>query len=364
MKLPHLWFTKRKDELDEELRAHLRMAVADRMARGEPEAEARRNATREIGNIPLIEDLTRAMWGGVLLERVIQDVKYALRQLRRAPGFTVAVVVTLALGLGATAAMYTVVDRVLLRPLPYRNAQSLVSVREISRTGEPGWGSAFLDIAEWQARSHTLSSIAFYAGPGDNGHLDFLEQHDGSMAVADTAASANLFPTLGVSPAMGRTFLQGRNGAAREEDAHTLLVSDVVWRSAFDADLHIVGKSVTISGQRYTVIGVMPRGFAFPYGVAHPMVWTPIVLGSGDLLRQKHTTPNYATIARLAPGASPAAADAELKTIQAAAATQYTEADYREHAGSVQVERYGDSLVEEGVRKSLFALAAHPACCG
>jgi predicted permease len=357
MRLFEFRFARRKEELDEELRAHLRMAVADRVERGETADEARQNAMREMGNLPLIEDVTRGMWGGMWLERVLQDVRYALRQIRRAPGFAVTVVATLALGLGATVAMYTVVDRVLLRPLPYRDARSLVSIREISKTGEPGWGSAFLDIAEWQARSHTLSSIAFYSGPGDNGHLDFLEEHDGSMAVANAAASASLFSTLGVFPSIGRAFLEGRNGAAREEDAHTLLLSDAVWRSAFGADLHIVGKSVKVSGERYTVIGVMPRGFAFPYGVAHPMVWTPIVPGSGDLVRQKHETPNYATIARLAPGASVTAADAEFKTIQAAAATQYTETDYREHASSVKVERYGDSLVDEDVRKSLLALA-------
>jgi hypothetical protein len=101
MKLPSLWFTKRKDELDdEELRAHLRMATADRVQCGESEPEARRNAMREMGNITLIEDVTREMWGGVWLERVIQDVRYALRQLRRAPGFAITLVVTLALGLG------------------------------------------------------------------------------------------------------------------------------------------------------------------------------------------------------------------------------------------------------------------------
>ena len=154
-----LWgfrFARRKDELDEELRAHLQMAVADRVERGETPNEARQNAMREMGNLPLIEDVTRAMWGGMWLERVLQDMKYALRQLRRAPGFAVTVVVTLALGLGAAVAMYTVVDRVLLRPLPYRDADSLVNIQEMNKTGEPGWGSAFLDIAEWQARSHTL----------------------------------------------------------------------------------------------------------------------------------------------------------------------------------------------------------------
>ncbi len=351
-------FAKQKDELSEELRAHLRMAMADRMERGESEDEARRNAMRELGNVPLIEDVTRGMWGGVWLERVLQDVKYALRQLRRAPGFAVTVVVTLALGLGATVAMYTVVDRVMLRPLPYRDAGSLVSIQEVSKTGGPGWGTEFLDIADWQARSHTLASIAYWSGAGDHPEgFSYLEGKEGSVGVSDVAASANLFPTLGVHAAMGRTFLEGRSGAAREEDVHTLLLSDAVWRNAFGADLHIVGKSVKVSGEQYTVIGVMPRGFAFPYGGEHPMVWTPIVLSSGDLVRQKHQTPNYTVIARLAPGVSLTAAETELKTIQAQTAKQYTEADYREHASSVRVERYGDSLVEEDVRKSLLALA-------
>jgi predicted permease len=351
-------FAKRKDELSEELRAHLRMAIADRMEHGESEDEARRNAMRELGNVPLIEDVTRGLWGGVWLERVVQDVRYALRQLRRAPGFAVTVVMTLALGLGATVAMYTVVDRVMLRPLPYRDAGSLVQVSEVGKDGTPGWGNAFLDIAEWQARSHGLASIAYWDGEGEHpGGFSYLEGKEGSVGVSDAAVSANLFPTLGVHAAMGRTFLEGKNGGAREEDAHTLLLSDAVWRNAFGADPNIVGKSVKVSGKPYTVIGVMPRGFAFPYGPEHPLVWTPIVLGSGDLVRQKHTTPNYTVIARLAPGARLTAAETELKTIQAQTATQYTEADYRQHAGSVRVQRYGDSLVEEDVRKSLLALA-------
>jgi hypothetical protein len=162
MRLPWIRFAKQKEELSEELRAHLQMAIADRMERGESEEEARRNAMRELGNDPLIEDVTREMWGGVWLERALQDVRYALRQLRRAPGLAVTVVLTLALGLGAAAAMYTVVDRVLLRPLPYRDAGSLVRISEVGKDGLPGWGNAFLDIAEWQARSHRLKSIAYY----------------------------------------------------------------------------------------------------------------------------------------------------------------------------------------------------------
>ncbi len=122
------------------------------------------------------------------------------------PGFAVTVVVTLALGLGAAVAMYTVVDRVLLRPLPYRDAGSLVSIQEMTMTSEPGWGVAFLDIAEWQARSHTLASIAFWDVSNGNGHLSFLEGNDGTTEVAGVSASANLFPTLGVHAAWDARF--------------------------------------------------------------------------------------------------------------------------------------------------------------
>jgi putative ABC transport system permease protein len=354
MKLPGPWFAKRKDELNEELQAHLRMAIADRMERGESEDEARRNAMRELGNVPLIEDVTRGMWGGVWLERVLQDVRYALRQLRRAPGFAVTVVMTLALGLGAAVAMYTVVDRVMLRPLPYRDAGSLVQITEVSKDGEPRWETAFLDIAEWQARSHTLASIAYYDVEGGPGHLDFLEGKDGSIGVAEGTVSANLFSMLGVHAARGRTFLEGESGAARQEDAHTILLSDAIWRNAFGADPHILGRTVKVSGEVYTVIGVMPRSFVFPFGLDHPMVWTPMIPSHVDKVRNE--SPSYLAIARLAPGASVAAAAAEMNGIQRDVVSQYTDQDYRDRISSVRIKRYEDTLVDDSVRKSLLAL--------
>jgi predicted permease len=356
MRLPRIRFAKQKAEVSEELLAHLQMAIADRVERGESEDDARRNAMRELGNVPLIEDLTRAMWGGVWLERVLQDVRYALRQLRRAPGFAVTVVVTLALGLVAAVAMYTVVDRVMLRPLPYRDAGSLVNIKETSKTGEPGWGTAFLDIAEWQARSHRLESIAYWSGEGGPGGFSYLEGKDGSVGVSHVTASANLFSTLGVHAAMGRTFLEGKNGAARPEDAHTILLSDAIWRGAFGADPRMLGRTVKVSGEAYTVIGVMPRSFVFPFGLEHPMVWVPMIPGSADKTRVKNVTPSYETIARLAPGASVAAATSEMKGIQRGVAAQYTEQDYRDRVSSVRIDRYGDTLVGDSVRKSLLAL--------
>jgi hypothetical protein len=130
-------FANRKAELDEEIQAHLQMDIQNRKDRGESSEHARTAAIREFGNIALIEDVTHETWGWVRLERLGQDLKYAFRQLRRSPVFTATVIATLTLGLGATAAMFTVVDHVLLRPLPYQSSHQLVTINEAGKKGEP-----------------------------------------------------------------------------------------------------------------------------------------------------------------------------------------------------------------------------------
>ena len=126
MKL-HWGFSRfhRKDELQEEIENHLKMAVADRVARGEPEAQARRSAVREFGNIPLIQDVTRSTWGWLLVERILQDIRFAIRQLRKSLGFTLTAVVTLALGIAATVTIFSMVYGILLRPLPFKDSSGL-----------------------------------------------------------------------------------------------------------------------------------------------------------------------------------------------------------------------------------------------
>jgi predicted permease len=242
--------------------------------------------------------------------------------------------------------------------LPYQDSGALVKIDERTRDGKPGWGATFLDIQQWQQRSDAMESVAFYTVPGGWGHGGFLERNRGTILVLNPEVSGNLFPTLGVHAALGRAFLQGKSGGVRAEDAHSIVLNDEVWRDTFGGDPRVLGRTVKISGVPYTIIGVMPRGFAFPYGMAQSaVVWMPIVPGAADMTRVKNENPLYQTIGRLAPGAMVSKALAELQGIQTQNALLYTDPDSREHASSIQLERYSDSLVESDLRQSLMALS-------
>jgi hypothetical protein len=271
-------FNRRRTEFKEEIESHLRMATEDWTDRGKSAEEARRLAIRETGNVDLVSDVTRETWGYLWVEGLARDLKHSLRQLRNSPGFSIAVMGTLALGLGAAAAMFTVVDRVLLRPLPYQDPHALVQILEAG-SKRVSWGAPFVDLQQWRSRSHAFRNIAFHQENGRGG-LDFLEGRNVTTQVIAPQLSGNLLATLGVHPALGRGFAEDpSSGAVLAQDTHTILLSDAVWRAVFGTDPAILGKLVRLSGQSYTVIGVMPRGFAFPYNASKPLVWTPIVLG-------------------------------------------------------------------------------------
>jgi putative ABC transport system permease protein len=345
-------FARSKAELDEEIQAHLQMDIQNRRDRGESPEQARGEAIREFGNIALIEDVTRETWGWVWLERLGQDLKYALRQLRRSPVFTATVIATLTLGLGATAAMFTVVDHVLLRPLPYQDSHQLITINEAGKKGTTA-GTPFLDLRQWRQRSRTLQEIAFYR---PTNHVSFLDGNTGSTHVNAPEVSANLFAVLGVHPAMGRGFAGESDGSVLAGESHNLILSDPVWRTTYGGDPDILGKVVKLNGLSYIIVGVMPRAFTFPFGDANPQVWLPTVIGDKDAVRVPNTTPNYAVIARLKPDVSHDTAESELKVIQSDVATQYSDPYDRERVTSIKLQPYEDSLVGSDLRKALLAL--------
>jgi len=348
-------FGTRKAELDAEMEAHKRMAVADRASRGDAEADARAAVDREMGNLPLVKDVTRDMWGWVWLERLGQDVRYALRQMKRSPGFAASVIGTLALGIGAAAAMFTVVDHVLLRPLPYKDAGRLVLLEEGGPDAKIFFFAPWADIEQWKSQSRSFEDIAFSSGLEGR---TYLEGKSAAVQVDANAVSSNLFELLGATPALGHGFLVEPPSFAAGKNTGTIILSDTIWREAFGGDKGIVGRVVRVNDTPYAVVGVMPPGFRYPEGTSavSGQVWTAIRLGPKD--RERNFDSDYGVIARLRRGVSVQTATAEMATIQKRVAVQYTDAEQRVDHSVVRVERYGDSLIDADVKKALLALLA------
>jgi Flp pilus assembly protein TadB len=157
------FWRRRADDIDEEIATHLAMAAADRERRGESSEEARQAARREFGNALLIRETTREVWIGQWADHLRQDLRSAWRQIRRSPGFSLSVIATLALGLGATAAMFTVVERVMLQNLSYAAPERLVLLKESGRRGDREW-APLPDIEQWQLKARSFEDIGFYVG--------------------------------------------------------------------------------------------------------------------------------------------------------------------------------------------------------
>ncbi|HEX4004807.1 MAG TPA: ABC transporter permease [Acidobacteriaceae bacterium] len=351
------WFSfdRRKADLDAELEAHLRMAIADRVARGESEPAARAAAERELGNAALAKDVTRQAWGWLFLERLGQDFRYALRQIRRSPGFAATVIGTLALGIAAAAAMFTVVDHVLLQPVSYRDPSRLVLLSETD--GKTGDSQApWLDLQQWIDQSHSFQQIAFSEGLGGR---NYLEGKTAFLEVNGEIVSSNLLDTLGVQPRLGRGFIPEKPSFAASKNAGLIVLSDAVWREGFGGDKNILGRTVKINNKLYSVAGVMPPGFRYPEKTSSssPQVWIGHQLGDRDKDRTWNAD-RYSVIARLRPGVRPSAATAEMATIQKRVAAQYTDPDDRAQYGQILLERYTDTLVDADLRKALLALLA------
>jgi predicted permease len=345
-------FERRKQDLEEEIQTHIRMDVQARIDRGESRVEAEEAARREFGNLALVRDVTHDHWRWNRLERLAENLSYAFRVLKRSPGFSITVILTLAVGIGATCAMFTVVDRVLLRSLPFEQPHDLVEILESGKHGvTPG---PYLDIQQWQKRSHTLHSIAYFSA--NLIRVSFLEGSDGTTHVSAPLVSANLFETLGVRPALGRGFQEQASSVVDPQDAHSIILSDAVWRGVYGGQSSILGKVVRLDGNWFTVVGVMPRGFTFPLGTALPAIWKPIIIGDADTKRLDNGNPSYQAIARLDKGKDLSPAQAELNVIQADVAESYKNPDDHEDVSEIRLKRYDDTLVNSKVRTALLAL--------
>jgi predicted permease len=287
------------------------------------------------------------------LERLGQDFRYSLRQIRRSPAFAAMVIGTLALGIGAAAAMFTIVDHVLLRPVAYRDPDRLVVISESDGKGTAAWLAPWLDIEQWMKQGRSFEQIAFSTGMfGRN----FIEGNTAALKIQGEQISSNLFAVLGVQPALGRGFIPEAPGFGAGNNAGTIVLSDAVWQEAFGGDPAILGQGVKINDASYTVVGVMPPGFRYPDGAAVAgEVWTTIQLGEKD----KDSRPaSYQVIGRLRQGATTNTASEEMSLIQKRVATAYTDPDVRQSRSAISIKKYGNWLVDADLRKALLALLA------
>ncbi|MGE5323457.1 MAG: ADOP family duplicated permease [Actinomycetota bacterium] len=337
-------------QMEAELRFHIEAYAQDLMGSGMKWEDALRRARMELGGVSAQKEQCRSSLGVGLWDEIVADARYAFRQLRQAPVFTFTVLVVLTLGIGANAAMFSIVDATLLRWLPYHRSNQLVSIYLADARGNPTWGF-YQDIEEWQKQAHGIESLAYYA-PVDG----YLQTNAGGQSLSAYKVSANVFDVLGVRPARGRAFVAGDQVAG---NSNVVILSDPVWHAMLQADPNAVGKQVTLNDKPYTVVGIMPPRFVFPANKKEPQLWIPAELTPAHLQQIRgFDTPNYQVIARLRPGVSNASVSTALSGVEARLVPLYPpELRASRPLTRVDATPYRDTLVKDS-RPALLALIA------
>jgi predicted permease len=310
-----------ESDLDEELRSHLDMLTEENIRAGMPPQEARRAARIEVGGIDRLKEQVHEVQAGNWLHSIASDCRYGVRQLRKNPGFAAVAILTLALGIGANTALFSVVNGVLLNPLPYPHPEELVSIAQKLPPFEQ-FAISYPDFLDWTRMNRTFQALAAYrqnnfnlTGSGEAQHLKA------------TQVSASFLPLLGVNPLIGRNFLaeEDRRGAA-----HVVMLSASLWKSKFGASPEILGKTLTLDGEGYTVIGVVPESFYFCCESTNFRlgdVYVPIGAWEVPWMQDRGAHPGIFAVGRLKPGATLEQARADTDQIAHNLAAAYPDSD-------------------------------------
>lgn len=341
-------------DLEEEMRSHLEMQAEEYRTNGMSPEEARRAARRQFGNTTLLKETSREQWGWAAVEGFARDLVYGWRALRRAPGFTAVALMTLALGVGANTAMFSVLRAVILRPLPYQDPDRLAMVWQFqerisdeSQHARPRRRTPMVHaLVRWRAHCDSFKSLAGYSG----NYVNLTGGGDAERVVA-LVVTADFFPTLGAVPALGRNFLPEKE----RQGARTVILSDELWRTRFAADSGVLGETVSLDGAPHTVVGVLPAGFRplLPTVSKHFDLYLPLALEAKGT-----RPPPVRVIGRLRKGVMLSAAQSEMEAL--AAGLRFDGPPGHRISG-VQVARLADEVTGDA-QPALLVLAGAVAC--
>ena len=297
------------NDIDREMRSHLELQVEENIRTGMPAEEARERALRSFGNVNRAVDAAYDVKGGGLFETLTQDVRYGARMLAKHKAFTSIAVLTLALGIGANTAIFSVVNELLLRPLPYRDADRVVMLWEVTPEGRRQNTTSRANFRRWREQSTSYQQLAAFSDQRFN-LTGIGEPEELSMQMA----TPELFKVLGVDPLLGRTFVP------EDADSPVAVLSYGLWQRRFGGQPSVVGQPITLNDEKYTVIGVMPPNFQFHIkqrsGTGRPAeLWTILPMPNGPGANERGRF--LSTVARLKDGVTVDHAAAELRTIHA-----------------------------------------------
>jgi putative ABC transport system permease protein len=342
------WFARKKWEQDasDELRFHIEQQTGANIAAGMAPEEARREAALQFGAVEGVKEDCREQRRGFWLETIAADARYAFRMMRKNPGFAAIAILTLALGIGANTAIFSVVYAVLLKPLPYADPSQLVLVTEAKpQEGVELTGTSYPNFEDWRAQNNVFSELA-----ADQAHDLTVTGRGEPFVVNTTVVTPEIFALLEAQPLLGRTFVpgDGKRGAAP-----VVILSENIWRSRFGADPKIVGSSVSLDKRSFTILGIMRSGFRAPTLSRNQDIWIPLVddplFGTWMARRGGHWA---RVIGRLKPGVSMAQAEADMEAIAGRLGKDFPE----ENAGwTIRVQPLQKAMVGD-VKPALLVL--------
>ncbi|MFZ0639451.1 MAG: ABC transporter permease [Candidatus Acidiferrales bacterium] len=319
---------QRDERMREEIEEHLAMQTAENLRAGLPPAEARRQAILKFGAVEAVKESYRAERRMLFIETLVQDIRYGLRMLRKSPSFTAVAVLTLALGIGANTAIFSMVDSILLRPSPVPNAGQVATLATEETSGTYSADFSYPDLEDIRKQSTAVFSDV--AASMDLISMDGLSVEGNGQPICTSYVTGNFFRTMGVKPALG-TFIEPKPGKS-VDDEPVLVLSYAYWKAHFGGDAQVVGKSVLINGHPVTIIGVAPKGF---HGISPlldmqgylPLGMALVTGDAGNDFVANRKLAQLGIYTRLKPGVTLASAQPELNVIAHRLSAQYPEAD-------------------------------------